>query len=86
MSAEGINIHRIKLGQIGRFDEGDEQVLLNKQLADAIPKLESLLIAGKIKPMEWEIVGNGFESVGDSVKIFDSGKLGGKKGLVKLSL
>ncbi|RDW68515.1 hypothetical protein BP5796_09172 [Coleophoma crateriformis] len=80
-----INIYRIRLGQIGRYGEGSEQEETCRVLEEAIVPLERLVADGKIKPMEWEIIGHGFKDVASAVKLFDSGKLGGKKALVKVA-
>lgn len=81
----GIDIYRVRLGHIGRHEEGSQQQESNRVLEDAIVHLERFLADGKIKPMEWEVIGNGFGDVAGAVKLFDSGKLGSKKGLVKIA-
>jgi len=86
MSAKGMKIYRIKLGQIGRFGEGEEQEVLNKNLTELIPVLERLLKEGKIQPLEYHVVNEGLENVVEAVKYHDSGKLRGKKGLVKIAV
>lgn len=80
-----IDIYRIHLGQLGRWDEGEESVEICRVIEEVIPQLEQLLSDEKVKPMEWEIIGTGYESVADAVKTFDSGKVGGKKALVKIA-
>ncbi|RDW64759.1 hypothetical protein BP6252_10410 [Coleophoma cylindrospora] len=81
----GINIYRIRLGQLGRYGEGSQQDETCRVLEEAIVPLERFLAEGQIKPMEWEIVGHGFEGLAGAVKLFDSGTFGGKKALVKLA-
>lgn len=80
-----IEIYRVELGQIGRYDEGEEQKKTCADIEGLIPPMEELLAAGRIKPMEWEVIGTGLDDVASAVKTFDSGKVGAKKGLVKLA-
>jgi len=78
----GVLVDRVHLGMIGR--SGKEEDVINKNLVNYIPKLEALLNSGEIKPMQYSVIGTGFESVTEGIKISDSGKLGGTKVVVKL--
>jgi NADPH:quinone reductase-like Zn-dependent oxidoreductase len=78
----GVIVDRIKLGQIGR--SGALADVVNKSLASYIPKFEALLESGELKPMQYSVVGSGYESIPEGIKISDSGKMGGTKVVIKL--
>jgi NADPH:quinone reductase-like Zn-dependent oxidoreductase len=80
----GIEIYQIHLGLIGRWGEGDAEESVNAALVSFIEPFEQLVGEGKIKPMEYIVIGNGFEGVSDAIKLADSGANRGKKCLVKL--
>lgn len=78
---EGGTTYKVQLGEIGR-PEGKE---LNDKIEKYIPLIVALIEAGKLKPSEYEIIGQGgFE---DAVKAYShqvSGAGGSRKVLVKI--
>jgi len=78
-----VSISRIKLGMIGQ--PGTEEQAVTKDLESYIPYLETYVEEGKLRPMHYEIVGDGFEAVAEAVKTSNTGKYGGRKCVVKLA-
>ena len=73
----------ITLGLIGR--SGDAKAdNVNKDIAAFIPHLEKYLESGQLKPIEYDVVADGFDGVLKGLEIFNTGKAAGKKVLVRL--
>jgi hypothetical protein len=79
----GVSMYRITLGMIGQ--SGVAQDIVTKNIQTYIPSLEAHIEEGELKPMDYEIVGEGFEAVSEAIKVSNSGKYGGRKCVVKLS-
>jgi hypothetical protein len=81
---EGVEIYKITLGEIGR--SGNEHIeKVNKDISDLIPKLEDLLEAGLLKPLEYVRVGDvGVEEVLKALDAYNTHK-SGKKIVVRLA-
>jgi NADPH:quinone reductase-like Zn-dependent oxidoreductase len=75
-----IEVYRINLGELGRASAKE----LNQEIEKFIPALESLLDKGYLKPIEYQCVGEGFESIQDGIHIMNTGNNGGKKVVVNL--
>lgn len=57
---DGIKIHRVQLGAIGKSDAAE----LNGYIASYVPMIEDLVEAGKLIPNDYQIIGQvGLESV-----------------------
>jgi hypothetical protein len=76
-------MYRITLGMIGQ--SGVEQGIVTENIQTYIPSLEVYIEEGKLKPMDYEIVGEGFEAVSEAIELSNSGKYGGRKCVVKLA-
>jgi hypothetical protein len=70
------------LSCLTRADKIKEEV--NEDIAAFIPALEKYLEGGLLKPMEYEVVADGFDGVLKGLEIFNAGRAGGKKVLVRL--
>jgi len=81
----GIDVYRIRLGMIGKWGEGEEQDRVSGALASFVEPLQRLVDEGEIKPMEYTVVGTGFEGVAEAIKVADSGSQRGKKCIVGLA-
>ncbi|KAF4626707.1 hypothetical protein G7Y89_g11455 [Cudoniella acicularis] len=82
---EGIEIYVTALGVIGKTGDA-HNTAVNNDIAAMIPKLETFLESGEIKPMEYEQIGD--VGVGDVLKgleAFNVRKTDGKKLVVRLS-
>jgi hypothetical protein len=82
---EGINIHLVTLGAIGKL--GDEhQRKVTAEIAALIPQLENLLGSGQLKPMEYDVVGDvGFKEVLKALDAYKNRKGSSKKIVVRLA-
>lgn len=80
---EGIEIYMVRLGQLGRYGNtlSDE---VNENITALIPKLEKYLENGDLKPMEYKVVGEGFEGVLKGLEVFNSSRTAWKKCVVRL--
>lgn len=82
---EGIQIYLVKLGEIGKSSNAYE-LELNSNISSFIPKLEEYLEQGKLKPMEYDLVGNvGVEEVLPAFDAFNAKKSGDKKIVVRIA-
>lgn len=83
---EGIKMHRVELGPIGRTGDAiKNQPNLNKDIASYIPMIEGLIEAGKLVPNEFQVIGDvGFESVIEAWKEQQKNAGAGAKYLAKL--
>jgi len=84
-SKEGIQIEKVKLGDIGR--DGDAEVdKINKDILRFIPQVEKLLESGALKPMEYDFIeGNDFDPVLKGLEAFQTRKSDGKKLVVRIA-
>jgi len=82
---EGINIHLVALGAIGK--SGDEhQRKVTAEIAAFIPQLEKLLESGQLKPMEYDVVGDvGFKEVLKALDAYNNRKGSVKKIVVRVA-
>jgi hypothetical protein len=78
-----VAMYRITLGIIGQ--SGPAQDIVTENIRSYIPYLETYVEEGKLRPMDCEIVGDGFEALSEAIKLSGSGKYGGKKCVVKLA-
>ena len=81
---EGVAIYQVALGEIGR--SGTERAeTVNKEIASLIPKLETYLEAGNLKPLDYVQVGDvGVGEVLKALEAFNNHK-SGKKIVVRLA-
>ncbi|PMD60399.1 GroES-like protein [Hyaloscypha bicolor E] len=82
---EGIEIDLVTLGAIGK--SGDEhQREVTAEIAAFIPQLEKLLGNGKLKPIEYEVVGAvGFKEVLKALDVYNNRKGSTKKIVVRVA-
>ncbi|KAI9893972.1 MAG: hypothetical protein M1814_004742 [Vezdaea aestivalis] len=82
----GISIDRISLGPIGASGDDDLKAnpTINEDIADYIPKIEGMFAKGTLKPLDYELVGEGLESVIKAIELVNAGKGGGKKYVVRI--
>lgn len=82
---QGIQIYLVKLGAIGKSSNAGE-LELNSHISSFIPKLEEYLEQGKLKPMEYDVVGNvGVGEVLAALDAFNAKKSGDKKIVVRIA-
>jgi hypothetical protein len=85
---DGIEIHKVALGQIGRTGTAlADQV--DKDIASLIPVLENFLESGEIKPLDYVLANDGkvgFDSVLKGLEEFNTKKSDGKKLVVRVSV
>ncbi|KFZ00211.1 hypothetical protein V500_01136 [Pseudogymnoascus sp. VKM F-4518 (FW-2643)] len=81
---DGVEIYQVELGQIGRKGTGKAEQI-NKDIAGMVPKLETYLEAGQLKPLDYVKVGD--VGVGEILKALDAFKnhKSGKKLVVRLA-
>lgn len=83
---DGINDYRIRLGQLGREDDGalisdGSRVggATNRAVRSWVPLLEAHLAGGTLKPLEYEVVtGEAYEAAVEAVKRQEKGGLSRK--------
>jgi hypothetical protein len=75
--------YRIDLGKLGRSGEliADRT---DRQVTSFIPELQKLFASGDLKPLDFEIGGEGFEGVAKGLELLKSGKVKGKKIVVRV--
>lgn len=81
---EGVEIYSVSLGEIGR--SGTDRIeKINKDIVDLIPKLETFLESGQLRPVDYVQVGD--VGVGEILKALDVFKThkSGKKVVVRLA-
>ncbi|EPE33528.1 GroES-like protein [Glarea lozoyensis ATCC 20868] len=82
---EGIDVYIVELGEIGKSGNTNTESV-NGDIESFIPKLETLIASGAIKPMGYEQVGDvGVEEVLKGLDAFKTRKSDGKKLIVKLA-
>ena len=78
--------YSVLLGPIGRTSEEESSATgLNAKVASYIPPLTALIESGKIKPLPFQIAGEGFEAIPNEVKLQNTGQNAGKKIIVKIA-
>jgi hypothetical protein len=82
---EGINIHLVTLGAIGK-SEDEHQRKVTSEIAAFIPHVEKLLESGQLKPMEYDVVGDvGFKEVLKALDAYNNRKGSVKKIVVRVA-
>lgn len=82
---EGIKIHRVQLGLIGQSgEEIKHKPDINKHISSMFPMIVGLVEAGKVVPNQYQVVGEGFESIADAVSQQQKSGGAGGKFVVKL--
>jgi hypothetical protein len=82
----GINIHLVALGTIGKSSNAHEKEV-NSNIESFIPELETYLADGKLKPMEYEVVGGiGVGEVLTALEAFNTRKSSDKKIVVRIAV
>jgi hypothetical protein len=82
---EDTKVYRIMLGAIGRESEGESQRIISVGIAQCIPVLERLIGEGALRPMPYVTVEKGWDGVAEGIELAGSGKMSGKKVVVKIS-
>ena len=79
-----MEVYQVELGQIGRKGT-DKAEQINKDIAGMVPKLETYLEAGQLKPLDYVKVGDvGVGEILKALDAFDNHKIG-KKLVVRLA-